>query len=109
MPQSAKRTATGVGKIEPNSKKYLSYFSPRQLRRLELISGSYLQELGYDVEYEAGSRDIGALRQRLIRGTDFVRSNTRLRNKLTGKQDISWGYVFQGILASLREYSSKKY
>ena len=111
MPQSAKSQhmkGGAPGKIEPNSKKFLSYFSEQQLRRLEHISGATLKDLGYDVIYDAGHSKVGFIESRIIRGVDFVRANHRLRKKLAGQPDMTWGKVFRGTLASIREYNSKK-
>ena len=112
MPQSEKRiapTSTAVGRIEPNSQKFLRYFTDDQLRKLELISGEFLAELGYPVFHEAGSRDFGWLRAKTVRLADFVRSNQRLRKKLSGDSDISWYKIGRAMRASVREYLAKKY
>ena len=112
MPQSAKKDALSdgeVGVIEKNSKKYRQYFSPAQLRRLENISGKFLQEIGYETEYAAGNRSIGTLRAKAIRAVDFVRGNPYLRRKLAGDPKITWRRVYQQALASIREYSAKRH
>lgn len=112
MPQSAKqheRNSGNIGKIEPNSQKFLKQFDARLIKRLEQIAGDLLNELGYDTIYAAGSADVGRLRSRVIRFTDFLKANQRLWGKLTGRRNVSWRTVYRGTLASIREYSSKKY
>ena len=111
MPQSAKGAALAageVGSIERNSKKYQRYFSPRQVQKLEQISGTFLNELGYETEFAPGSRDIGAVRAKATRFVDFVRANRTLRRKLRGDSSITWGKVYRRTLASIREYASKR-
>lgn len=111
MPQSAKRVIESVpvaGKIEPNSRKFLSYFPPEQLADLELIAGDFLNQLGYDTYHVPGSKNIGKFRAKIYRLVDFVRANAWLRRKLSGNTNVSWGDVFRSILASIREYSAKK-
>ena len=112
MPQSAKRSALGdgeVGTIEQNSRKYRRYFSPAKLRRLEQISGKFLEELGYETEYAAGEKAIGPLRAKVTRFIDFVRGNPYLRRKLAGDPKITWRRVYQQTVASIREYSAKRH
>jgi hypothetical protein len=112
MPQSAKKNDYQigyVGKIEPNSKKFLKQFSAPQIQRLEQIAGELLDQLGYETIYAIGSEDIGWFRARRMRFVDFLKANHRLRSKLTGRRPVSWRKVYRGLLASLREYSAKKY
>ena len=112
MPQSSKgagRLGGQVGKIEPNSQKFLRQFDEGQIRRLESIAGELLQQLGYETFYATGASDVGWARAKAIRFVDFFKANHRLRDKLSGRRDISWSKVFRGTLASIREYASKKY
>jgi hypothetical protein len=112
MPQSAKQPkheAGYVGRIEPNSQKFLRSFSSQEIERLEQIAGQLLDQLGYETLHARGSEDVSWFRAKAIRVVDFFRANHRLRAKLTGRRNISWRKVYRGTLASIREYSSKKY
>lgn len=112
MPQSSDQNqyrGGRVGKIQPNSLKFLDYFNEAQLAKLETISGDFLEELGYPIFHIAGTADIGPARARFIRLIDFFKANSRLRQKLAGDSGIKWSDVYRSTLASVREYSSKRY
>jgi len=112
MPQSAKRVAQGevlVGRIEANSHKFLKQFNAAQIERLERIAGDMLDQLDYETLYAKGSDDVGWFRSKAIRFVDFFKANRRLWDKLSGKRNMTWRKVFRGTLASIREFSSKKY
>ena len=112
MPQSDKVTdsdSASVGRIEPNSQKFLQQFDKEQIVRLERIAGDLLNQLGYKTIYTTGSEDLGWFRSRTMRMVDFLKANHRLRDKLLGRRRISWRKVYRSTLASMREYSSKKY
>jgi hypothetical protein len=112
MPQSAKqreKESDRVRKIEPNSQKFLKQYDAELVKRLEEIAGDLLNELGYTTIYAIGSKDVGYVRSKLIRFTDFLKANQRLWGKITGRRNVSWRRVYRSTLASIREYSSKKY
>lgn len=112
MPQSAKGASLEsgqIGSIEPNSRKYRRYFTPKQIASLERISGKFLRELGYETEYAADNKDIGRVRATVTRLIDFVRGNRSLRRKLQGDSTMTWGRVYRRTVASIREYASKRH
>jgi hypothetical protein len=112
MPQSGQQESRPdgyVGRIEPNSQRFKKQFDAATIEQLELIAGDMLNELGYPTLYASGSRDVTWLRARVIRFVDFLKANHRLRGKLTGKRKVTWRKVYRGTLASIREFSSKKY
>jgi hypothetical protein len=112
MPQSGKLKSMpkgSVGRIEPNSKKFLQHLSAKQIDSLERIAGGKLAELGYKTYYATGNKDPGRLKSTIFRGIDFLRANHRLRDKLTGKRPITWRKILRGMLASIREFSSKRF
>jgi hypothetical protein len=112
MPQSAKskkrKYATG-GQIEPNSEKWRTYFSKRQVRKLESISGELLASLCYDVTNSLGNRTPNWLYRNACRAIDYVGANQRLRDKLAGSDEYTWADIYQRFVASLREYRAKRF
>ena len=54
-PQNANQS--GLPRIERNSERWRSYFTKRELERLERIGGVVLQEQGYPVEFAPGDKD----------------------------------------------------
>lgn len=112
MPQSAKSkqgTRATTGRIEPNSEKWRTYFSARQIGRLEAISGKLLASLGYSVDNNAGNRDPAWLYLNSRRAIDYVKANRRLRAKLSGSDEYTWAEIYDHFIASLREYRAKRF
>lgn len=112
MPESAKKSTLRkgeVGSIEPNSQKYRRHFSARQVAKLEEVSGKFLKELGYETEHATGDRRLSGLRANTTRVLDFVRGNNYLRRWLAGDKKVTWKRVCTQALASIREYSAKRF
>lgn len=108
MPQSPKRKslqAGSLGQISSNPQKWPTYFDEQTLRRLEAIGGGMLRSLAYEVRYEAGDGDPGAVKRRIWRLTDFLRLTARrlrTRSELRSRTSLLRHLVF-----SLKQYRSK--
>ena len=70
-PRNQKKTL--AVKIIPNSEKWRTCFSPRELRRLERIGGALLHELGYETSDPVGDWDVS----RYLMGYWACRDNSR--------------------------------
>jgi hypothetical protein len=110
MPQSPgkKQLAKGeLGAISQNPLKWERYFDSKTLRKLELIGGRMLEDLGYDVANVAGDNDPGWLQKRYWRAVDFLRVTNDRRK--TSKYYDSWNKIARKILFSFKEYGSKRH
>lgn len=77
--------------LVPNSEKWRTYFTPKQLKQLERIAGQSLQELGYDTLYKCSDENPPGWKLKLWVYRDFVYEGLFLFwSVLTGKLDIPW-------------------
>lgn len=63
--------SANAGQMVKNSGKWQSYFSARQIRALEMLSGDLLSELGYPVSHR-GNSDLSPVARRMLRLRDGI-------------------------------------
>lgn len=107
-PQSDRRGKEDT--IRPNADRWRSYFSAREVRRLEAIAGHTLAEMGYSVSTEGTDSDPprAALRYWTLR--DGLRqASYYVWKKASGEyRDHSWRIIFSLILQGIRQQIKTK-
>jgi len=78
--RSARKTRAEV--IVPNKEKWRSYFTPREVERLDRIGGRLLDELGYETASPSDDRDPGELYLGYWRCRDNVMRTTQAVQRL---------------------------
>jgi hypothetical protein len=107
-PQSDKRGV--LGGIEPNTGRWRRYFPAQRLERLERIAGAYLVELGYPVEYVAGSQQLSAFRCRVWTVKDCIRQwSMMVGRKLCGQTRMSWSALLMLPVVAFKQARANRY
>ena len=112
-PQSEKQgsLASGdIGKIEPNSMKWMTHFDSTMQRKLELIAGNALIDLEYPILFVPGNIDVPAWRRGILRLGDFARLLfvRDLPEVLSGKGKKTWNELASRTLAAWKEFRTKR-
>jgi hypothetical protein len=91
--------------IQPNSKKWKTYFDERQMAALEKIAGATLSNYGYEVMYEKGDRNPASSLILFWKWRDRFREFYEISGrKLTGRtKKIPWSRIFDRALTSIKQ------
>ncbi len=97
--------------IRPNSEKWKSYFSDKQIKRLELIAGKSLLSYGYKDVSISGNRNPNVVLKFFWKWRDAYRELYVMgMKKLTGKtRKLPWSRIFKFVLTSIRQSRTNKF
>jgi len=94
------------GRLEPNSGNWRSYFTDKQIARMENIAGDFLEELNYPVISTPGSKDPSIIQQMIWKWRDFVR---QLFGLVFRNNRYRWGLIFHHITGALSQSNNNRY
>lgn len=99
------------GSIEPNIRKWKSYFDKKQIAALEEIAGGSLSAYGYEIMYEKGDKDPNSVLTFFWKWRDRFREFYDMsRKKMAGKTPkIPWSRIFNRVLTSIRQARTNRY
>lgn len=98
------------GKLEPNSGKWKSYFSDKQLQRLEQIAGVCLNEFKYTTQFESGDKIPSNAKLIYWKWKDYVNEMIGLIGREWKRKDkIRWSKLFHQIELALKQSRTNKY
>ena len=100
-----------VGKIQPNSQKWKSYFNEEQIEKLEKIAGKSLHDNGYEVMYELGNKDPSFVLRFYWRWKDAFREFLDIGiKKISGKKKRTpWSRIFNFVMTSIKQSRTNKF
>ncbi len=104
-----KMTGSNATKISVNKRNYESYFSPKQLNKLEKIGGKMLNDLGYYTSVPDGDQQLPKFQDKFYKWKEMLWITFfELQRKFRKKGDHPWRIVFARLNNSLKQNAMNK-
>ncbi|WP_173179998.1 sulfotransferase family protein [Desulfosarcina ovata] len=99
--KNGQSSGQGQGTLVQNYGKWRKVFTPREIRKLEGIAGMTLRNMGYEILYNSGNRDLSDGQLKLLKAIDRVNASIAFFSRY--KDEDRWGTFLRSIRTSLRQ------